>query len=335
MLFRPALLQTASVETKLKLTLETKTQAFLDAVEAQGGKPIYQLSYADARQVLEAAQSGPIAKPPADVVDMNLPTGPDGTVSVRIYRPHGSQGALPAVIYCHGGGWVLGSKNTHDRLMRDFVNRVNAAFVFVNYTPSPEAQFPKPFEQAYAVAKYVAGHGSELNLDGGRLAMAGDSAGGSLAIAVTLLAKERGGPHLRQLALFYPVADAGMNTGSYEEFGDGPWLTKAGMQWFWDAYAPNAADRRKITASPLQATADQLRGLPPALILTSENDVLRDEGEGYARKLLEAGVSVTAVRYLGTIHDFMMLNGIADTPARESATNLAAATLGEAFAEEL
>jgi len=311
----------------MKHILESKTQAFIEAVAAQGGQPIYKLSYEDARKVLEQAQSGPIPKASAHIVEERLPVGPTGSVSVRIYRPAEASGVLPVVMYFHGGGWVLGSANTHDRLLRDLVSQTDAAFVFVNYTPSPEARFPVPIEQAYAATKYIADHAAEFDLDADRLAVAGDSVGGNMTAAVTLLAKQNGGPRIRYQVLFYPVTDSNFGTGSYNEFASGPWLTKPAMEWFWDAYCPNKAERKKSIASPLQATTEELRGLPPGLLITDENDVLRDEGEAYARRLMQSGVEVTAVRYLGTIHDFAMLNGIAETPATRSAIQLAAEKL--------
>jgi acetyl esterase len=314
-----------------KPILEPTTQAFIDALTAQGGKPLYQLSYADARKVLERAQEGEVAKLPAAIEDRVLPVGPGGEVSVRIYRPHGSKGLLPVVMYFHGGGWVLGSKNTHDRLLRDLVNGTNAAFVFVNYTPSPEAQFPVPVEQGYAATKYIAEHGQEFGLDGKQLALAGDSVGGNMVAVVTQLAKERKGPAIRYQVLFYPVTDASFSQESYKEFADGPWLTTAAMKWFWDAYAPNQQDRKKSAASPLSATADQLKGLPPALVIVDENDILRDEGEAYARKLVQSGVEVTALRMLATHHDFVLLNALAGTPASRAAIQLASEKLAEAL----
>jgi acetyl esterase len=234
-------------------------------------------------------------------------------------------------MYFHGGGWVLGSKNTHDRLLRDLTNGANAAFVFVNYTPSPEAQFPVPIEQDYAATKYIAEHGKELGLDVRRLAVAGDSVGGNMVAVVTQLAKERKGPTIRYQVLFYPVTDASLSQKSYEEFADGPWLTAAAMKWFWDAYAPNVEDRRKTTASPLSASIEQLKGLPPALIIVDENDILRDEGEAYARKLIQADVEVSAVRVLATFHDFALLNALADTRATKLAIQLASQKLAEAL----
>lgn len=311
--------------------LEPKTQAFVDAVEAQGGKPLYELSYAEGRQVLETAQAGPIAKLPAEVEDKILPVGPTGEVSVTIYRPKDSEGVLPVAIYMHGGGWILGSKRTHDRLVRELVNGTRAAFVFLNYTPSPEAQVPVPAEQCYAATKYIAEHAAELGFDASRLAVMGDSAGGCLAAVVTLLAKERKGPSIAYQVLFYPVTDANLSTGSYLEFANGPWLTKGAMTWFWDAYAPNKQDRENYTVSPLTATLDHLKGLPPTLLVVDENDVLRDEGEAYARKLMRAGVDVTPLRVLATCHDFAMLNALADTPATRIAVQLASQKLSEVF----
>ena len=311
-----------------KIVLEATTQSFVDALATQGGKAIYQLSYADARKLLEGLQAlTNVSKLPADIEDKVLPVGPSGQTYVTIYRPQGSAVSLPVVMYLHGGGWVLGSKNTHDRLLRDLVNGTNAAFVFVNYTPSPEAQFPVPIEQAFAATKYVADHGDELGLDATRLAVAGDSVGGNMAAVVAQLAKERKGPSIRYQVLFYPVTDASFSQESYKEFADGPWLTTAAMKWFWDAYAPNKADRKKPMATPLSATPEQLKGLPPTLVIVDENDVLRDEGEEYARKLLLAGVETTSLRVLATCHDFAMLNPLASTAGAQTAIKLASQML--------
>lgn len=314
-----------------KPVLEPTTQAFVDALAAQGGKPLYELSYADARKLLEDAQNIEVRKLPADLEEKILPVGPGGEVSVRIYRPKGAKGLLPAVMYFHGGGWILGSKNTHDRLLRDLVNATNAAFVFVNYTPSPEAQFSVPIEQDYAAAKYIAEHGKEFGLDGSRLALCGDSVGGNAVAVVAQLAKERKGPAIRYQVMMYPVTDSSLSQKSYEEFADGPWLTRAAMAWFWDAYAPNPEDRKKSMAAPLNASAEQLRGLPPALLIVDENDILRDEGEAYARRLLQSGVEVTALRMLATHHDYALLNALADTPATRATVLLVSRKLAEAL----
>jgi len=314
-----------------KPILEPTTQAFVDALEAQGGKPLYSLSYEDARKVLEDAQAIAVRKPPADIEDTVFPGGPTGEVSVRIYRPKGAQGPLPVVMYFHGGGWVLGSKNTHERLLRDLVNGSDAAFVFVNYTPSPEAQFPVPVEQCYAATKYISENGKQLGLDPSRLALAGDSVGGYTTAVVSQLAKERKGPSICYQAMMYPVTDSSMSQPSYKEFADGPWLTKAAMAWFWDAYAPHEKDRKTTMASPLSATLEQLKGLPPALVIVDENDILRDEGEQYARKLIQAGVQVTPLRVLATHHDYAMLNALADTPATKVTVQIVSEKLSEAL----
>ena len=313
--------------------LDPKIRKFIEALNAKGGEPIYKLSPADARKVLESLQSQPVKKLDAKIEDLTIPGGPTKEISIRIVRPANYAGAaLPVVMYFHGGGWILGSKNTHDRLIREIANGANAALVFVNYTPSPEAKYPVPIEQAYSATKYIAENGRKMNLDSGRLAVAGDSVGGNMATVVALLAKQRGGPRIAYQVLFYPVTDANFETMSYREFADGPWLTKAAMKWFWDAYAPDVAARKNPTASPLQASLDELSGLPPALVITDENDVLRDEGEAYADKMMQAGVSVTAVRYLGAIHDFVMLNPISDTTEARSAIRLANTNLRSALA---
>lgn len=313
--------------------LEPETRSFLEKVNKQGGTPIYQLSPKDARKVLSDLQAAQVAKLPADINDLDIPVGPEGRVSVRIIRPKGNKEILPVVMYFHGGGWVLGGKDTHDRLVREIANGANAAVVFVNFTPSPEAKYPTPVEEAYAATKYVSENGEKLNLDSSRLAVAGDSVGGNMAAAVLLLAKERGGPKIDYQVLFYPVTDANFDTQSYQQYSTSIWLTREAMKWFWENYLPDEEARKQPTASPLQASLDQLRGQPPALIITDENDVLRDEGEAYAHKLIQAGVNVTAVRYLGTIHDFVMLNPLAGTPATCSAIGLANESLRAAFAK--
>src|SRR5918995_545379 len=313
------------------VVLEPVAQAMADALAAAGGPPLYTLSPQEARAVLDRAQAGNVVMPPAMVEPHAIPGGPDGEISITVVRPVNTNGSLPAVVYTHGGGWILGNFATHERLVRDLVAQSGAAFVFVNYTPSPEARYPVAVEQVYATVRWVAEHGAELGLDGSRLAVAGESVGGNMTAAVTLLAKKRGGPALRYQALLYPVTNAAFDTDTYEQFADGPWLTRKAMEWFWDAYAPDMARRAEPTASPLRATVEQLRGLPPALVITDEADVLRDEGEAYARKLGAAGVDVTAVRYEGVFHDFMMLNALAETNANRTATAQVAQALKAAL----
>jgi acetyl esterase len=306
-------------------TLELVTQQFVESLA--GAPPIYSLAPADARSVLARAQSAPVGKPSAQIEDVAFPVGPTGSVPVRIVRPAGASDVLPVVVYCHGGGWILGDRDTHDRLVREIAVGVKAAVVFVDYDRSPEARYPVAIEQAYAATCYAVDHGAGLRIDPSRLAVAGDSVGGNMAAAVTLMAKQRRGPKIGFQVLFYPVTDADFDTHSYTRFADGPWLTKRAMQWFWDAYLPDPAARRQITATPLTASLDQLAGLPEALVVVDENDVLRDEGEAYARKLSNAGVRVTSTRYNGTIHDFVMLNALADTPATRGAIDQAVCAL--------
>jgi acetyl esterase len=314
--------------------LDPSIQSFLNQMKAQDVKSLVGRSYEAARKMLEDLQSAPFVAAPAYVEDRDLPVGPSGHIRVTIYRPRGCQGRLPAVMFFHGGGWTLGSRSTHDRLLYELAHAARVAVVFVHYTRSPEAQFPVPIEQAYAATKYVAEHGEDLAIDGTNLAVAGDGAGGNMAAAVTLLAKQRQGPSICYQALLYPVTNAEFDTVSYHAFAEGFWLTKSAMEWMWDAYAPNLADRKKITACPLQATIEELEGLPETLLITSENDVLRDEGEAYAAKLMQARVPVTAVRYLGTCHDFVMLNDLAHTPASVSAKILTSRKLREALYRE-
>ncbi|MCK2166455.1 alpha/beta hydrolase [Thalassospira xiamenensis] len=311
--------------------LENNTQNFINVLNASGGEPIYTLSPTDARNVLAGAQAGPIAKRAADVTDTVFPVGPTGETRVRIVRPEGNTDRLPVVVYFHGGGWVLGDKETHDRLIREIAVQANAAVVFVDYERSPEAKYPIAIEQDYAVTKYVADHSEQLNVDPTRLAIAGDSVGGNMTAVVSLLAEQRKGPEIIAQVLFYPVTDANFENGSYTEFANGPWLTKAAMEWFWNQYLPEGTDRTDPKVTPIHAPQDLLAGQAPALIITDENDVLRDEGEAYARKLSQAGVDVTAVRYNGTIHDFVMLNAVADTPAAKAATAQASQFLKNAF----
>jgi acetyl esterase len=313
--------------------IEPHTLAFLKGLEAQGGPPLYTLTPADARNVLLAVQaSASVTKLPVEIEDRTIAGGPTGEISLRMVRPQGATGTLPGIVYCHGGGWILGDKETHDRLVREIATGVQTTVVFVDYARSPEAHYPVAVEQAYAALVWAAEQGAAIGVDPSRLAVFGDSVGGNMATVLTLLAKERQGPTLALQVLFYPVTDAGMETASYQRYGDGSlWLSAPAMKWFWDSYAPEVAQRNDYHVSPLQASLSQLQGLPPAFIVVDENDVLRDEGEAYAHKLQQAGVTVTATRYLGTIHDFILLNPIAETPAVRAAIAQAIGALRKAF----
>lgn len=316
-----SLLATSQVDTSLSgnYSVENKTREFLKAVHGSGtGKQLYELSYDDARKVLIGAQTGDYKLQPADVSEKTI-TQDGKTVKLTIVKPKNAKGNLPTVMYFHGGGWVLGNFFTHERLVRELAVGANVAVVFVNYTPSPEALFPVANEEAYAATKWIKANGISIGLNTSKIGVAGDSVGGNMAIAVTLMAKDRKGPQIDFQILFYPVTDNNLDTASYQQYANGHFLTKNAMDWFWKTYAPKAEDRNSIYASPLRADTNQLKGLPEALVIVAENDVLRDEGEAYAKKLNAAGVKVTATRYIGTIHDFVMLNPITETPAPRAA----------------
>jgi acetyl esterase len=305
--------------------VEQTTQGFLEALAKGGGKPLETLSPADARAVLVGAQAG--AKlPPADVSEKTITV--DGKpIKLTILRPVGAKGVLPAFMFFHGGGWILGDFPTHERFVRDLVADSGAAAVFVNYTPSPESRYPVAINEAYAATKWVADNGAQINVDGKRLAVAGNSVGGNMAAVVALMAKAKGAPALRAQVLFWPVTNANFENASYDEFANDHFLTKNMMKWFWDAYTTDPKQRQDIYASPLLATTEQLKGLPPALVQSAEKDVLRDEGEAYARKLDAAGVTVVATRYNGMIHDFGLLNVLSGVPATRAALHQASEEL--------
>ncbi|MEW2163386.1 alpha/beta hydrolase [Streptomyces sp. NPDC007084] len=292
---------------------------------------LFDLGPAEGRKAVDEAQSGDTAKPEVDEEWVTVPGGPTGSVRVRLVRPRGATGPLPVIVYIHGAGWVFGNAHTHDRLVRELAVGAGAAVVFPEYDLSPEARYPVAIEQNYAVAQWVAAEGAAHDLDAGRLAVAGDSVGGNMAIALTLMTKERGGPELAAQVLFYPVTDASFETGSYHQFAEGYFLRRDGMQWFWDQYTTDPGERAEITASPLRADVSRLAGLPQALVITAEADVLRDEGEAYANKLRQAGTPVTATRYQGVIHDFVMLNALRGTHAAQAAITQATGFLRDAL----
>ncbi|MFC3460375.1 alpha/beta hydrolase [Massilia haematophila] len=305
--------------------VERQTASFLKAIE--GGKPMETMTPQEARAVLAGAQAGAESKlAPAEVSERTVDL--DGKpVKLTIVRPADVKGVLPAFMFFHGGGWVLGDYATHEPLVRDLVAGSGAVAVFVNYTPSPEAGYGVAIKEAYAATRWVAEHGARIGVDGKRLAVAGNSVGGNMAAVVSLMAKEQGAPALRSQVLLWPVTDANFDTDSYKQFASGHFLTRNMMKWFWDNYTRDQAARRDIHASPLQASTAQLKGLPPALIQTAEFDVLRDEAEAYGRKLDAAGVEVKSVRYNGMIHDFGLLNALSDVPAVRSALGQAAQEL--------
>jgi len=308
--------------------LEPAAQAF---AEATAQPPLlYELGVDGARKLLDDVQAAPI-----DLPDVNenwiTVAAPVGDVRVRIVKPVGATEPLATILYVHGGGWILGNAGTHDRLVRDLCVGTGAAVVFVEYDRSPEARYPVAIEQAYATAQWITRDGDAMGLDPSRIAVAGDSVGGNMAAALAILAKRRGDVTFVHQSLYYPVTDAAQDTASYREFADGPHLTAKAMAWFWDAYLPDASARSDATVSPLRAELDELAGLPDAFVIVDENDVLRDEGEAYARRLTQAGVRTTSLRYNGTLHDFMMLNPLRDTAATTAALDQAVQVLRTAL----
>ncbi|TCW75915.1 alpha/beta hydrolase [Burkholderia sp. SRS-46] len=303
------------------------TTKFLAALNRRKGPGLEALSPAKARQVLVDAQNG--VKVDLSGIDIaNRTIEQDGiSVPITIVRPQGVTGTPPVFMFFHGGGWILGDFPTHERLVRDLVVQSGAVAVFVNYTPSPEAQYPVAINQAYAATKWVAAHGAELGVDSSRLAVVGNSVGGNMAAVVSLMAKDKGGPALRFQGLLWPVTDHNFNNGSYVAYQKDHFLTRPMMKWFWGAYTKSDAQRNEIYASPLRATEAQLKGLPPALIQVAQFDVLRDEGEAYGRKLDAAGVEATTTRYDGTIHDFGLLNALADDAPTKAALKAMAGEL--------
>ncbi|WP_328605870.1 alpha/beta hydrolase [Amycolatopsis sp. NBC_00345] len=311
------------------LILEPAAQAFAEATDQP--PYLFQLPPAEGRNAVDGVQDGDVAMAPADIEVLTVPGGPNGDVEVRIVKPEGVTGELPVLVYIHGAGWVFGDFHTHERLVRELAAGTGAAVVFPEYSRSPEARYPVAIEESYAAVKWVVRHGAEKGLDTTRIAIAGDSVGGNMTAALTLMAKERGDVSFLQQVLFYPVTDASFDTESYHEFAEGYFLAREGMKWFWDQYTTDEAQRAEITASPLRASLEQLAGLPPALVITGEADVLRDEGEAYAAKLRAAGVAVTAVRYQAIIHDFVMVNALRGTHAAEAAITQAITVLRRAF----
>ncbi|MEU6486145.1 alpha/beta hydrolase [Streptomyces sp. NPDC046887] len=292
---------------------------------------LYEIPVEDGRKAVDEVQSGAVAKPEVDEEWVTVEGGPTGSVPTRIVRPAGHQGPLPVILYIHGAGWVFGNAHTHDRLVRELAVGARAAVVFPEYSRSPEARYPVAIEQNYTVARWVAEEGAAQGLDASRVAVAGDSVGGNMSAALTLMAKERGDLELALQLLFYPVTDASFDTPSYREFAEGYFLRRDAMKWFWDQYTTDETERAQITASPLRATTEQLTGLPPAVVITAEADVLRDEGEAYADRLRAAGVPVTAVRVRGVIHDFVMLDALRSTEGAEAAITLAVSALRKAL----
>ena len=311
-----------------RIVLEPSAQSIVDATSTPPF--LYELEPVAARKVLDDLQAAPIDKLPVQEEWITVPAEV-GDARVRIVKPVDSSGVLPVIVYMHGGGWILGNAATHDRLVRELAVGARAALLFVEYPNSPEAHYPVAIEQGYATAQWAIREGASQGLDASRMAVAGESVGGDMAAALSIMAKQRGDVSFVQTSMYYPVTDAAMDTASYDEFAEGYYLTRKAMEWFWDAYIPDPNARAQITASPNQATIEELKGLPPTLLLVDEVDPLRDEGEAYAAKLRQAGVPVTTVRYDGVVHDFMLLNAMSESRATRAAIAQATAFLRDAL----
>lgn len=292
--------------------LSPAVKTFLHPLNA-GGPPLESLSVEEARNVLVGAQAS-FEVDLSGIEETEKTIEQNGfKVDLNIVRPKDNDQILPIFLFIHGGGWVLGDYPTHKRMVRDLVVLTGFAGVFVNYSRAPEARYPQPVHEIYAVLTWISQNGADIGVDGSNVSIVGNSAGGNLSAATALMAKASGGPHLKVQVLFWPVTDATFDNESYQLYGTQRFLTSSLMQWMWDQYI-DQGERNEIYASPLRATLDELRGLPPTLIQVAENDILRDEGEAYGRKLSEAGVDVTTVRYNDVIHDFGLLNGLAEIP---------------------
>jgi acetyl esterase/lipase len=315
------------LEVEVDPRLSRGVKAFLKVLNSGGGPPLESLPPLDAREVLVNAQAS-VQVDLSGIEESEKTITADGyTIKLNIVRPEQAKGKLPVFIFIHGGGWVLGDYPTHKRMVRDLAVLTGFAGVFVNYTRTPDAKYPQAINEIYAAAKWVAEHGDEIGVDGKNLAVVGNSVGGNMTAATALRAKENGGPKIKIHIMMWPVTDATFERESHKQFGDKRFLTLPLMKWMWDLYTTDPNQRKEIYASPLQASVEQLKGLPPALIQVAESDILRDEGEAYGRKLDEAGVTVTTVRYDGMIHDFGLLNGLAQEPAVRSLFEHAAAEL--------
>jgi acetyl esterase len=298
--------------------IDPQVRSFLAKIN-KDSSPFWELPQPKPQEILTELQS-------QTTVEMSGVTTTEKTISqdgrsVKLYimKPEQVSGTPGVVLFIHGGVWIVGNFQNHQRLLRDLVVGSGQIGVFVEYTSLPAAKFPTQLEECYAALKWVAAHAGEFGADGTRIAVAGNSVGGNMSAALPLMSKDRNGPKISYQVLLIPATDASVDTRSYLEYGNDRFLSRAFMKYGWDLYAPDAKTRNNPYVSPLRASTNELKGLPPALVITAENDPLRDEGEAYARKLKDAGVSVDAVRYNGTIHDFVLLNALRHVPSSEAA----------------
>ncbi|QBR03723.1 alpha/beta hydrolase [Paraburkholderia pallida] len=303
---------------------DVATAAFLAETAKEGGAPHGEFSAKQVRDAFSRLQANAgVDKSGSDVITRTIDQN-GVSVSISIVRPKGEAGVLPAFLFLHGGGWVAGDFPSHERMVLELVRQSGAAAIFVNYSRAPEAPYPKALDEVYAASVWAAAHGKEVGVDGSRLAVVGNSAGGNLAAALCLLAKSHNAPKLRFEGLMWPVLATDFHDGSYQRYAHGYSPGPKLMEWFWNQYVPNVKERENIYAAPLRATVDQLRGLPPTLIQLAQLDVVHDEGASYGRKLDAAGVAVTTTSYSGTIHNFSVLNALAhDAPSEAAIRQLA------------
>ncbi len=308
----------------LRCRISLEPAALVVAEQSSKCPLIFQLPPNEGRERLNKAQSSPIDTYPVYTSYVTVNTGKWGLVRLYSIVPTVHSLPLNLVYYIHGAGWVFGNFHTHYKLVCEIAARTNSMVLFPEYSLSPEVKYPTAIEQCYSILSYLPNLIKQNNwiVDLNSLIVAGDSVGGNMATVMTILSKYRIGPQIQGQVLYYPVTNACFQTESYCKFATDYYLYRKGMIWFWNQYTTCERDRNEITASPLRATVNQLRDLPPAIILNGEADVLRDEGEAYARKLRCAGVDVTAVRFQGMIHDFVMLNALDNTNACRAAMDI-------------
>ena len=310
--------------------IDPQVRAFLAELN-KDSSPFWELPQPKPQEILTGLQS----KTPVDMSGVTIvekTISQDGrSVKLYIMKPQHVTGKPGVLLFIHGGVWIVGNFKNHQRLLRDLVVGSGQVGVFVEYSPLPEAKYPTQMDESYAALKWVAAHAADFGADGSRIALAGNSVGGNMTAALTLRAKDQNGPKVALQVLFIPATDASVDTDSYHEFGTGRFLARDFMKYGWDLYAPDEKTRNSPYVSPLRASHEELQGLPPALVITAENDPLRDEGEAYARKLKDAGVAVTATRYNGMIHDFVLLNAIHDLPETQAALQQASEAIRNAL----
>jgi acetyl esterase len=309
------------------MPLDPQAKVVLDMLNAAGEMDLAALPPAEMRAVFDNMPMPGEPTPVAEVEDLSVP-GPDGDVPVRIYRPAGP-GPHPALVYFHGGGFVIGSIETHDGTCRDLAAGAGCVVVSVDYGLAPERPFPAAPEECYAVTRWVAENAGSISVDGARIAVGGDSAGGNLAAVVALLGRDRGGPEIAHQLLIYPITDHAFDTDSYRDNAEGYMLTREMMEWFWGHYLPRPEQGEDHRASPLRVK--DLSGVAPASVITAEFDPLRDEGEAYAQRLIAAGVPTRLTRYDGVFHGFFAMGAAIDKG--KAAVAQASSALREAFGE--